>query len=111
MSEPNVDDAYKTRGLSERGRQVRRAFSEFLAVPTAVIGAFLLMAATIYAIETLSTPWLFPLRLFLSRIVFKSPDATSDVLRVLTGSLITITSITFSILPLAVQQAAGLFTS
>ncbi len=111
MSVPNVDDAYKTRGLSAQGRQVRRAFAEFLAVPTAVIGAFLVAAAAVYASETLSMPWLSSLRLFLSRLVFKSPDATSDVLRVLTGSIITITSITFSILPLAVQQAAGLFTS
>lgn len=111
MSALNVSDAYKTRGLSARGRQVRRAFSDFLAVPTAVIGLFLLLAGATYAVNMLSTPWLSSLRFFLARFVFKSPDATSDVLRVLTGSIITVTSISFSILPLAVQQAAGLFTS
>jgi uncharacterized membrane protein len=104
-------DAYKTRGLRERGGQARRAFSEFLGLPTAVIAAFLLLAAVIYAIDRYQGSWLFSLRTFLSRLVFRNHQATSDVLRVLAGSIITVTSITFSILPLAVQQAAGLFTS
>jgi uncharacterized membrane protein len=108
---PNVRDAYKTRGQSQRTRQIGRAYSVFLGIPTLVIAAFLLLAALVYLLDTVHIPVLTSLRQWLSRYVFKSPEATSNLLRVLTGSIITITSITFSILALAVQQAASLFTS
>lgn len=108
---PKVSDAYKTRGMSQRTHQIRRSFKEFLGLPTLVIAAFLLLAILIIMLEVAHIPALATLQQWLSRYVFKSPEATSNLLRVLTGSIITVTSITFSVLPLAVQQAAGLFTS
>jgi hypothetical protein len=46
----------------------------------------------------------------MSRHVFGDPESTSQLLGAIAGSLITVASITFSLLLLAVQQAAGAMT-
>lgn len=97
--------------MSEKGRLIRRAFSEFLAIPTAIIVGFLLLAVAAYAIERVAVGWLPSLRGLIQTVAFESPEATSSLLSEIAGGLITVTSITFSLLLLAVQQTASSYTS
>lgn len=93
-------------------RRFRRSFSEFLAVPSMVVAAFILMAIFAFVIDTNAGPrekW-GPVWSALDEYVGDSDSAT-DLLETLAGSLITVTSITFSILLLAVQQGASSLTS
>ncbi|MGH7416047.1 MAG: DUF2254 family protein [Candidatus Rokuibacteriota bacterium] len=86
---------------------VRRAFAEFLTVPTLIIAGFVLLAASVYALERADLTWLSPLHAGLRSFVFGSPQATSDLLSTIAAGLITVTSITISRLRVALQQSAG----
>ena len=90
---------------------VRRAFVEFLTIPSLVIIAFLALASIMFILDE-------------TRIATKGPDAeaiwgglfgdaqaTRDFLGVIAGSIITVTSITLSLLLIAVQQGAASLTS
>ena len=88
----------------------RRAFSSFLAVPTGVIVGFVLLAFGTYSVEQADVGWLRPLRDVMQAHVFGDPQATSALLGTIAGGLITLTSITFSLLLLALQQSAGSMT-
>ncbi len=88
---------------------VRHALGEFLAVPIAVVVVFLLLAAGIYFIDAAfwssnQTP---PRQLRWLSDVFGDSTALSSLLSTIATSLITVTSITFSLLLVAVQQAAS----
>ncbi|MDQ3780920.1 MAG: DUF2254 domain-containing protein [Chloroflexota bacterium] len=89
---------------------LRRALSSFLAVPTGVIIIFVLLALGTYTLEQADLGWLRPLRNFMEAHVFGDPEATSALLGTIAGGVITITSITFSLLLLALQQSAGSMT-
>jgi len=89
---------------------IRRAFSSFLAVPTAVIVFFLLLAGGVDALDRSSFAWLSPARGFMQRHVFADAESTSSLLATIAGGMITITSITFSLLLLALQQSASSLT-
>ena len=82
---------------------LRRALSSFLAVPTGVIIIFVLLALGTYSLEQADLGWLRPLRNFMEAHVFGDPEATSALLGTIAGGVITITSITFSLLLLALQ--------
>jgi uncharacterized membrane protein len=88
--------------------RLRRAYHEFLLAPTLVILGFLLLAAVTYGLDRLQV--LPSLRNFLETNLFHSPDATGAELAVIAGSVITVTTITISILLLALQQAASTFS-
>ena len=92
---------------------VRQALGAFLAVPIAVVAGFLLLAAAIYFVDqALWTPGHQPpqgLR-WLSG-VFGDSGALSSLLGTVATSLITVTSITFSLLLVAVQQGASALTN
>lgn len=91
---------------------MRRAFEVFLTVPITVVGGFLLLAFAAYFIDTNAGPrdkW-GQIWSLLDRYVGDADSATG-LLETLAGSLITVTSITFSILLLAVQQGASSLTS
>jgi uncharacterized membrane protein len=89
---------------------VRRAFDEFLGLPSCIIAGFLLLAATTFWLDRARPLWLEPLRQVLEGFLSNS-KATASLLSTIAGSLITVTSITISLLLVAVQQSAGTMTS
>jgi uncharacterized membrane protein len=90
---------------------LRRAFREFLAVPTIVITGFLVLAILLEAADRATPGWLDPLRQLLQRRLFVDAGTTSDVLSAIAAGIITVTSITVSVLLLAVQQSAASMSS
>jgi uncharacterized membrane protein len=89
---------------------MRRAFEEFLLVPTCVITGFLLLAGVTYALDYAQPAALQPLRTLLEAYVFTDAQATADVLGTVAGALATITSITVTLLLIALQQSASSLT-
>ena len=89
---------------------IRRAFASFLALPTAVISLFAVLAFLTNRIDHGDPGWLDPIREFMGRHVFGSQDATGNLLSTIAGGMLTITSITFSLLLLALQQSASSMT-
>jgi uncharacterized membrane protein len=90
---------------------VRRAFEEFLTLPTAMIAAFLLLACGMYVLDRARPAALEPARRLLQGLVFGSGQATSELLSTIASGLITVTSITVSLLLVALQQSASSLTS
>ena len=88
----------------------RQAFSSFLAVPTAIIVAFVFLAYGSYVLEKAETGRLDPVLVYMRAYVFGAPEATGTLLGTIATGVITITSITFSLLLLALQQSAGSLT-
>ncbi len=90
-------------------RQIHLAFSEFLGLPVAIIVAFLGVAVATYALDRSTGPSA-PLRDFMEEHFLGDPASTSELLATVAGSIITVTSITFSLLLIAVQQATNSFS-
>lgn len=89
---------------------LRRAFAEFLLLPTGIIFGFLLLAAATFAFDRGSVTWLVPLRRLLQTYVLADAQATADLLGTIAAGLFTVTSITISLLLIALQQAASALT-
>lgn len=90
---------------------IRRAFVEFLKMPSFVILGFLMLAAAMYIldearivkdVQTSNARW---------GGLFSDAQTARDFLGVIAGSIITVTSITLSLLLIAVQQGAASLTS
>lgn len=96
---------------NDLAEEVRRAFNEFLALPTLIIIGFLSLAVATYAIDFGRAPWLESARRVLEARVLVDATATGDLLRTIAGGLITVTSITISLLLLALQQVASSLTA
>ncbi len=96
---------------SDTWADLRRSFSDFLVVPACTIAAFLLLALGTHALDTRTIAWADGARTFLSRYVLTSESSTETLLATLAGGMMTLTSITFSLLLLAVQQSAGSMTT
>jgi uncharacterized membrane protein len=95
-------------GDLRRGRTRRfwRSFRDLAATPLLMIAAFgLLAAVTIVADQTHAVGLLGDVRDAASHVV--GAQASTTALQVVAGALVTITSITFSVLLLAVQQTAS----
>lgn len=92
-------------GVRKAIETVRRAFAEFLTIPTVVIVAFLALAGL--------TIWLDRLRIENGwpSVVPGTHDSIQTLLGTIATSIITVTSITFSLLLIAVQQGAAALTS
>src|SRR5687767_9119765 len=90
---------------------VRRALREFLALPILLVVGFLFLAAGAYAIDRGRVSWLDPTRAFLEARVFGDARATANLLGSIAAGVITVTSITFSLLLLALQQVAASLTA
>jgi len=88
----------------------RRAFLEFLFLPSLIIVGFLALAVGTTILDHSQAEWIAPFRATLVDLLFRDRQATSDLLTTIAGSIITVTSITFSLLLLAVQQAANALT-
>ncbi|MBC8037448.1 MAG: DUF2254 domain-containing protein [Rhizobiales bacterium] len=93
-------------GVSRQSLEnIHRAFVEFLTIPTLVIASFLLLALIMLFVDARERPvsaW---------EGLFNDPQAIRDFLGVIAGGIITVTSMTFSLLLLAVQQGAAALTS
>ena len=90
---------------------VRRAFAEFLALPTLIILAFLGLAIGTYLLDASAGERAEPVRSFLERRVFRNAEATAGLLGTIAGGVITVTSITISLLIVAIQQSASTMTT
>ena len=90
---------------------VRRSFSDFLVVPAATVAGFIALAVAIYTLDRTRVGWLEPARALLAARLVTGPDTTNALLGTIAGGVITVTSITFSLLLLAVQQSAGALTA
>lgn len=90
---------------------IYRAFAEFLLVPTCVIAGFMLLALISYVVEVNQYEWFAPARQFLKTHVFADTQSTSDLLSAVAAGIITMTSITISLLLIAVQQSAATMTT
>lgn len=87
-------------------RKLARSFRELAAVPLLVVLGFVVLAAvSIVADETTTVPVLDDLRSVVGSVVGK--DAASSTLQAVATGLVTVASITFSVLLLAVQQTAS----
>jgi hypothetical protein len=89
---------------------IRQAFAEFLWLPASVIIAFLVLAVVTFYLDRSEPPWLAPLRALVRAQVFADSHATGELLRTISSGLITITSITISLLLIALQQSASALT-
>lgn len=103
--------APKPSRVREAWATTRRAYSEFLTLPSLVIAGFLVGAIALYAVERATPAWLQPTHDFLRRHFFADARSTSDFLSAIATGLITVTSITISLLLLALQQTAASMTS
>lgn len=100
-----VTESRRITRLSHFVEAVRRAFAEFLTIPSLIIIGFLLLGAGAYHLDGLRIASGWP------AIVPGSHDSISTLLGTIATSIITVTSITFSLLLLAVQQGAAALTS
>lgn len=102
-------------GLSSRlagaAFAIRRAFAEFLLVPTCIIVGFLLLAAGTHALDRGYIQLLQPARDSLTKYVFADVAGTRDLLATIAGALITVTTLTTTLLLIALQQSASSLTS
>jgi|GEM_PF-4996846 len=96
--------------FSESFEEMRRAFDEFLALLTAIMAGFIALAALAYVLDAEGVAALRPARQAMQRLVFTTPEAAAQLLGVIASGLITVSALTFSLVLLAVQQAAGSLT-
>lgn len=90
---------------------IRQAVSQFLGIPLVIIVGFLALTAVTLSLDLFQFAWLGPVRSFLKISIFGDSQATSALLGQVVSGVITVASITFSILLLAVQQTASTLTS
>ncbi len=86
---------------------VHRAFDEFLALPSIIALFGLMLAVLVYLLDRSLVPPLEPLRNFLGMHIFTEAASTANFISTVTGGLMTVTSITISILVVALQQSVS----
>jgi uncharacterized membrane protein len=94
-------------GMHEAGR-FRRGIAEFLRLPLLITGVFCVLGVAVGILDD-TTGKGAPLRGLASALV--SPDGATDFVSAVATSVVTVTSITFSVLLLAVQQTASSLTA
>lgn len=90
---------------------VTRALTEFLAIPGLTVLFFVLLAIGTCLLDRQPSAMLEPTREFLRNRFVTDPDTTNTLLGTMAGAVITVTSITFSLLLLTVQQSATALTN
>ncbi|TWR26723.1 DUF2254 domain-containing protein [Mucilaginibacter achroorhodeus] len=90
---------------------VRRAFSEFLLLPSIVIILFLALAGLTSFLDQERITTLKPVRQFLQQHIFADPEATSNLLGAIVSGTISVTTLTTTLLLVIVQQSAGSMTA
>lgn len=94
----------------ETSEAFRLAFVEFLVGAIITAGAVLAVGGLVYVGDRLQPPWLsWPRDWF--EPLFSSSDTVGQLLQSIASTVITVASITFSLLLVAVQQSASSFTS
>ncbi|MDQ3889152.1 MAG: DUF2254 domain-containing protein [Actinomycetota bacterium] len=95
----------------ERGEAFHLALVEFLAGALLFAFAIVALGGVVYALDTARPAWLEPIHDFLSAHFFRSTTTTSGLLQTIAATVITVASITFSLLLVAIQQSASSFTA
>jgi uncharacterized membrane protein len=88
-----------------------RAFVEFLTIPTFVIASFLLLALITFVFDKSRIAATDSNEALIWGGLFSDAGAARNFLGVIASSIITVTSITLSLLLIAVQQGAASLTS
>jgi hypothetical protein len=99
--------------LAGQFMQRLRSMGSFLAIPLGVVLLFLLLAGVTYWVDDRLSKELVsrsPALTFLENL-FGDRESTRSLLGTIASALITVTSITFSLLLVAVQQAAASFSN
>ena len=102
-----MDCSREPSNLGKFTDELVRAYREYLGVPSLIIVGFIALALGMAALEQGKIPEIDALRHSLSASVFGDVEYTREILISSAATLITITSITFTVLLLAVQQAAS----
>ena len=110
MSDVNGADPHDVR-RGERGEAFHLAFVEFLTGALLFAFGIIFLGGLVYALDRIDPRWLRPVHDFLSRHFFESADMTSGLLQMIAATVITVASITFSLLLVAIQQSASSFTT
>ncbi len=90
---------------------IRRSVNDFLVVPAFTILVGVLLAGGSYLLDHGVTTQVDGIRAILSERLFTGEGSIDTLLSTLAGGMITLTSITFSMLLIAVQQSAGSLTT
>jgi uncharacterized membrane protein len=86
---------------------VQQGWEEFLPFPTAIVAGFVALAVLTLWMDNTHLAWLrWGREEVIGKFVFVKEEGTASVLGQLLGGLLTVISITFSVLLLAVQQTA-----
>ncbi len=93
---------------SEAWSRIRKGFLEFLWVPTAVMLVCVVLALITIWLDGSGPGWAQTAHHIVEAHIFREAQSTNSFLSMLTTGLITMTSITFSMLLLALQQSASL---
>ncbi|TFW09827.1 DUF2254 domain-containing protein, partial [Oxalobacteraceae bacterium OM1] len=104
---PSMDCSREPSNFGKFTDELSRAFHEYLGTPTIIIAAFVVLGIGMAELEQSGIPAVNALRESLHAMVFGNVEATREILISSAQTLITITSITFTVLLLAVQQAAS----
>ncbi|WP_310354698.1 DUF2254 family protein [Methylobacterium sp. BE186] len=89
----------------------RRAFSQFLALPLAIVVGFIVLNVVIYLADRVWSDGRSPAGLAWLGELFGDHQAIGSLLSTLASSIVTVTSITFSLLLIAVQQGSAALTT
>jgi hypothetical protein len=90
---------------------IATAFAEFLTLPSAIIAAFIFLAAASYHLDLRRPATLEPLRALLAPYFFPDAAATAALVAGIAAAIISVTSITVTLLLLVVQQSASAMTA
>src|SRR5919199_1902227 len=102
-----MDASRQPSNLDKFGQKVRLAYQKYLTVPTIIITAFFVLAITMVYLEKSGISSVDQLREGIKNIALGKASSTQTAVSAATGALISITAITFTVLLIAVQQAAG----
>lgn len=89
--------------------RLRRSVQEFLWLPLAVVASFLVLGVATVALEAFAPGVVRPVHAWLGRYI--PPQTAITFLTSLAGAMVTLTSITFSVLLLAVFQTATAYSA
>jgi uncharacterized membrane protein len=94
----------------ERGEALRLAMSEFLTGAALFALGVLVLGALVHVLDRTRPSPLEPLRTWLTHSVFTEAEATASLLQNISATVITVASITFSLMLVALQQSASSLT-
>lgn len=97
--------------LTQVWLSVKRAFREFLTLPTIILVVFILLSVCANTADHQHYEWLQELRKFMKKTIFHNGKATGDLLGTIASSIITVLSLTITLLLIVVQQTSSSLTT